>query len=296
MASLNGGKIHCLAPPPPLPDGFMRFALLACLLAILPLSAKGQESVTFEKDIEPILACAGSNSGPCHGKSRGQNGFQLSLLGYDPQFDFQAIVSEARGRRIFAAAPEQSLFLTKPAGLVPHGGGKKLRVGERDYNVLLNWIRGGMPRTPASEPKLERIQVEPTERTLRARETFQLVVTAHYRDGQTRDVTPWTMFQSNESVLAAVDGEGKVAAARGTTSRNRLYELKDSTNPLTVRSASMFAPQGNPKARSAEANGRSPICGSRLRISGNSLPPRTGPPASRTFSSARFLISYEGVL
>lgn len=161
----------------------MRFAILACLLAIPPLSAQGQESVTFEKDIEPILARAGCNSGPCHGKSRGQNGFQLSLLGYDPQFDFQAIVSEARGRRIFAAAPEQSLFLTKPAGLVPHGGSKKLRIGERDYNVPLNWIRGGMPRTPASEPKLERIHVEPNERTLHARETFQLVVTAHYSDG-----------------------------------------------------------------------------------------------------------------
>ena len=51
-------------------------------------------SVTFENDIEPILARKGCNSGPCHGKARGQNGFQLSLLGYDPQFDFQALIPE----------------------------------------------------------------------------------------------------------------------------------------------------------------------------------------------------------
>ena len=48
---------------------------------------------------------AGCNSGPCHGKSRlRQNGFQLSLLGYDPQFGCEALTQEARGRRVFPAA------------------------------------------------------------------------------------------------------------------------------------------------------------------------------------------------
>src|ERR1019366_8620975 len=36
--------------------------------------------VTFEKDVQPILARFGCNAGACHGKQRGQNGFQLSLL------------------------------------------------------------------------------------------------------------------------------------------------------------------------------------------------------------------------
>src|SRR5436305_2571957 len=102
----------------------------------------GQErKVTFEKDIEPILARAGCNSGPCHGKSRGQNGFQLSLLGFDPDFDYQAIAEEARGRRVFPAAPEKSLFLTKPAGLVPHGGGKKTQPGDPLYQTMLRWLQ-----------------------------------------------------------------------------------------------------------------------------------------------------------
>src|SRR4051812_30504224 len=93
-----------------LPDSFMRPVLLILLLGTLCASARAQEP-TFEKDIEPILARAGCNSGPCHGKSRGQNGFQLSLLGYDPTFDFQALTQEARGRRLFPAAPETSLIL-----------------------------------------------------------------------------------------------------------------------------------------------------------------------------------------
>jgi hypothetical protein len=169
-------------------------------------------SVTFENDIEPILARRGCNSGPCHGKARGQNGFQLSLLGYDPQFDFQAIVEEARGRRIFPAAPERSLLLTKPAGLVPHGGGRKIEVGDRNHAMILEWIRAGLPRTPADQPKLQRITVMPAERVMSARDAQQLVVTAHYSDGRTRDVTALSMFQSNESVLAAVNADGLVTA------------------------------------------------------------------------------------
>src|SRR5436305_13498383 len=87
----------------------------------------GQErKVTLEKDVEPMLARAGCNSGPCHGKSRGQNGFQLSLLGFDPDFDYAALTREARGRRVFAAAAEHSLLLRKAAGEMPHGGGKRL--------------------------------------------------------------------------------------------------------------------------------------------------------------------------
>ena len=61
--------------------------------------------VTFEQDIQPILTRMGCNAGTCHGKQRGQNGFQLSLLGFDHDFDFDALVREGRGRRVFPAAP-----------------------------------------------------------------------------------------------------------------------------------------------------------------------------------------------
>jgi hypothetical protein len=167
---------------------------------------------TFEKDIQPILARTGCNTGPCHGKARGQNNFQLSLLGFDADFDFNALTQEARGRRLFPAAPEHSLLLLKGAGMVPHGGGRRLIEGSPHYEVLRRWIADGTPRTPKNEPTLERITVEPGERILAAGAEQQLVVTAHFANKTTQDVTHLAMFQSNESVIAAVDGHGRVKA------------------------------------------------------------------------------------
>src|SRR5687768_18100587 len=110
------------------------------------LRAEDNSTVTFEKDVQPILARFGCNAGACHGKQRGQNGFQLSLLGFDPDFDYEAITQEARGRRIFPASPENSLLLLKAAGQVPHGGGVRLPLGGPQYEIFRRWIAGGMPR------------------------------------------------------------------------------------------------------------------------------------------------------
>ena len=178
--------------------------------------------VTFEKDVQPILTRFGCNAGACHGKARGQNGFQLSLLGFDADFDFAALTEEARGRRVFPASPENSLLLLKAIGALPHGGGRRLTQGDFHYEVMRRWIAAGLPRTPKDEPTIERITVEPTERLLLPSPfgkgargegaEQQLIVTAHYSDKKTADVTHLTMFQSNESVIAAVDAEGRVKA------------------------------------------------------------------------------------
>ena len=82
--------------------------------------------VDFQRDVIPILTRHGCNSGACHGKASGQNGFKLSLFGFDEKFDFDALSKEARGRRIFLPEPHRSLLLRKPTGHVPHGGGKRL--------------------------------------------------------------------------------------------------------------------------------------------------------------------------
>lgn len=166
--------------------------------------------VTFDRDIQPILTRYGCNSGPCHGKARGQNGFALSLLGYDPEFDYHAIVAEGKGRRVFPAAPEQSLLLQKGSGQVPHGGGKKLPTTDPNYDTLQRWLAAGMPRTPATTSPLQRITVEPAERLMGFQQEQQIIVTAHYADGTTHDVTAMTTFQSNDSVYAAVDAYGKI--------------------------------------------------------------------------------------
>lgn len=187
--------------------------------AAAPLSAAHRDAVlaaksdiNFELDVMPILTVAGCNGGPCHGKSRGQNGFQLSLLGFDAEFDFNAIVKQARGRRVQPSAPEQSLLLLKAAGIVPHGGGVKLAPDGENYAILKRWIALGMPRASAADPKLVGIEVTPRDRILPAKSREQLKVTAKYSDGSLRDVTRLTAYQSNESAVAAIDAAGLVTA------------------------------------------------------------------------------------
>lgn len=183
---------------------------LAALAFASPLGAA--EPVTFERDVQPLLTRYGCNAGACHGKARGQNGFQLSLLAYDHDFDFNAIVTEARGRRVFPANPAFSLLLRKASGQVPHGGGKKLLEGSPEYRTLEAWIAAGTPRTPATAPALERITLSPDSRLMTFNATQQLAVTAHYSDATTRDVTHLAQFSSSESVYAAVDAGGRVKA------------------------------------------------------------------------------------
>src|SRR5262249_51234657 len=59
--------------------------------------------INFGNQIVPIFTKLGCNSGGCHGKASGQNGFKISLLGFEPDVDFAALVYEGRGRRLFPA-------------------------------------------------------------------------------------------------------------------------------------------------------------------------------------------------
>lgn len=187
--------------------------MAGALATLAGASARAEDApVDFERDVMPVLTRFGCNAGACHGKARGQNGFQLSLLGFDPDFDYEALTMEARGRRIFRPDPEQSLLLQKPSGQVPHGGGKRLEVGGYGYDVLHRWITAGTPRRVPGTPELTSVRVEPTERVMSPDETQQLAVTAVYSDGSTRDVTHLAAFQSNESVVAGVNDDGLIRA------------------------------------------------------------------------------------
>ena len=44
--------------------------------------------INFGNQVVPVFTKLGCNSGGCHGKASGQNGFKLSLLGFDPELDF----------------------------------------------------------------------------------------------------------------------------------------------------------------------------------------------------------------
>ncbi|MGC1275470.1 MAG: DUF1549 and DUF1553 domain-containing protein [Planctomycetaceae bacterium] len=196
------------------------------------------QPVTLEHDVLPVLTRYGCNAGACHGKARGQNGFQLSLFGFDPDFDLDEIVHESRGRRIFPAAPEESLLLQKPTGRVPHGGGLRLDPAGRPYEVLRQWIVAGMPRSPSDEPAIESIEMAPSELIMVPGGKQQVLITARYADGTTEDVTDLAIFQSNESAIAAIDENGLIEAGSlpgeaAVTARFRgLFAIAAVTIPL----------------------------------------------------------------
>lgn len=187
--------------------------LLSISLALAATShaAEAQRPLNFANDIVPILTKGGCNSGGCHGKASGQNGFKLSLLGFEPQEDYEHIVKEARGRRIFPAAPMQSLLLTKGTAQLPHGGGKKLDPKSEDYQDLVRWIREGMPYGKETDPKMASISVEPSVLTMPLNGSQQLKVTAHYTDGSKRDVTKRALYEPNEKAMAETSEIGKVS-------------------------------------------------------------------------------------
>jgi hypothetical protein len=192
-----------------------RRAIVGMLLLVL-LPAPGARASgrvpTLERDIEPVLTRFGCNAGACHGKQRGQNGFQLSLLGFDPAFDLDALTREARGRRIFPAAPEQSLILLKATAAVPHGGGRRFEPGSPPYALLRDWIAAGTPRDPADAPRPVQLAIEPAERIMEPGAELSLRVTVEFSDGTREDVTELAAFHSNESTIAAVSPEGRVRA------------------------------------------------------------------------------------
>jgi len=184
-------------------------AVLAALASCTSARAAEAQRVFFNTDVVPILTKLGCNSGGCHGKATGQNGFRLSLLGFEPDFDYEAIVQEARGRRLFAAAPLRSLLLLKAGGIVAHGGGKRLEPGSEDWQTLLHWIEEGAPKASTSDPVLSRVSVSPEKRVFDGQARQQsLQVTAHFSDGTTRDVTRQAVYQSNEPELAEVSDLG----------------------------------------------------------------------------------------
>jgi hypothetical protein len=172
--------------------------------------ADADRPVHFINDIEPVLSRHGCNAGGCHGRASGQNGFKLSLFGFDTAFDYNALVKEARGRRILPAAPDSSLLLMKAAGLVAHGGGKRLLPDSDDYHTLRSWIVQGAPLGDGTAATLQRLSIVPAQRLLERGSEQQLAVLAHYSDGSVRDVTRQAQYQSNETPVAGVDADGLV--------------------------------------------------------------------------------------
>ena len=167
--------------------------------------------INFASEIVPVFTKLGCNTGACHGKSGGQNGFKLSLLGFYPDEDYEWLVKEHRGRRIFPAAPEFSLLLTKPANKLPHGGGRRLDEEGHEWQLLVRWIEQGMPYGQEEDPIVTGIEVVPGVRDMNSNTEQQVRVLASYSDGTIRDVTRMATYESNDSEMANAEMDGRIS-------------------------------------------------------------------------------------
>ncbi len=174
--------------------------------------------INFANQITPVFTKYSCNGGGCHGKSGGQNGFKLSLLGFEPKEDFEYLVKEGKGRRLFPSAPDQSLLLLKATARLPHGGGQRVDPDSPAYRLMRRWVEQGMPYGNETDPKVTHIEVLPVERLMERETTQQIVVIAHYSDGSTEDVTRTTTFDSNDTEMAEVSVTGLVTTGQLTGS------------------------------------------------------------------------------
>ncbi len=167
--------------------------------------------INFRNQVVPIFTKLGCNGGGCHGKSGGQNGFKLSLLGFVAEDDYEFLRKESRGRRIFPAVPGESLLLKKAIGRSPHGGGKRMAQDSYEYNLLVQWIEQGMPYGAATDPYVTGIKCLPETRTMTRKSQQQISVVATYSDGSTEDVTRMALFEPNEPEMAECSTTGMVS-------------------------------------------------------------------------------------
>lgn len=185
----------------------------------IPLTVKQateDRRISFEQDVVPVLSAGGCNTGSCHGSARGQDGFMLSLFGYDPKGDHYRITREQNGRRINLSLPEESLLLTKAIGSVPHTGGKLFDKEHPFYKTLLEWIKDGAQADPADIALPIKIEVEPEQFLLEgADKKLPLTVKATYSDGTDRDVTSLSAYtSSNDSSLGINEASGEILSKK----------------------------------------------------------------------------------
>jgi hypothetical protein len=188
----------------------VRFGSLSATTQVQVRDSGRFPPVHFANDVMPLFSKLGCNSAGCHGKASGQNGFKLSVFGFDPGADYAALVKEARGRRVFPSAPEQSLLLLKPTGKIAHGGGRRIEPDSADYFILREWLKQGTPVGDANAPRAVRLRVSPAERILGLKAEQQILTTAVFSDGTERDVTAAAGYTSNAAHVAEVDHHGHV--------------------------------------------------------------------------------------
>lgn len=234
VASFKEGALY------PLDDGqtqlTVSFGRREVIVPVKVRDAQRIPPVSFRLDVMPVFMKAGCNRGSCHGSSRGQGGFRLSVFGFDPRGDHYRLTREFLGRRINLALPAESLILEKPLGEVSHGGGERFNKESHLYTTLLRWVEAGAPQDAAQVAVPVSLEIFPKEvllttfaGPLKGRQVAsskqdaiattqaearqqRLVVRATYADGTDRDVTAVSVFSSSNETTARVSERGIVTS------------------------------------------------------------------------------------
>ena len=185
------------------------------------------QPISFPNDIVPVITRNNCNAGACHAKAEGQNGFSLSLFGYDPEIDFETLVKNSRGRRVMPTAPDHSILLMKASGNLPHGGGARLDSESADYALIRRWIAEGAEYVLENDPTVERIEIFPRDLVVKAGSNQQLLVTAFFDDGSVRDISRAAQFEPNQEEMAHVDENGLVTFENKTGSTSVMVRFQE---------------------------------------------------------------------
>jgi hypothetical protein len=182
---------------------------------VIVKDAAKDRRISFQQDVVPVFTASGCNTGACHGSARGQDGFMISLFGYDPKGDYHRVTRELAGRRINLALPEESLLLTKAVGSVPHTGGKLFEKDSPFYATLLEWIQDGAHYDPEEIALPVKIEVEPKEFLLEGSgKKIPLTVKATYSDGTDRDVSTLSSYTSSNDNSVSIDENSGVTSSK----------------------------------------------------------------------------------
>jgi len=177
--------------------------------AAAPLPAA--EVPSFRNDVMAALSKAGCNLGTCHGNATGKGGFKISLRGQDMDNDFKALTRDVAGRRVNLFEPEQSLLLLKGTNKLAHEGGKRLDPRNWEYQVLRDWIAGGMKGASEQDLKVTRLEVTPIVQIIEEPQSqIQLHATATMSDGSKHDVTERAVYEPLQNGLVEVTRGGLV--------------------------------------------------------------------------------------
>jgi mono/diheme cytochrome c family protein len=217
------------------------------LVTEVPVTVKDAEKprpISFQLDVMPVLTAAGCNTGSCHGSARGQDGFHLSLYGFDPKGDHFRLTTEMAGRRINLAVPEESLVLTKAIGAVPHTGGNLMKKESPFYQTLVEWIRHGAVYDEGEIPHPTGIEVQPKQLVLTGQDVrVPFTVRAAYSDGTDRDVTTLSTFSSSNDNSVSIKAREGLAASKnrgGAFLLARFHTFTEGSQAIVVPANSSY--------------------------------------------------------